>query len=130
MQFISYLYIFTYLHREIVKVIRIHVCIFFCRHDECHSLLLSFGSKSLTETPLRPISMSESRLPVVSLDQRSVLMQFILLNPLSQLADKLGKTKTIGISLDDTGNLSGRSIACLQRGGKTDLFIISNKGLG
>ena len=68
--------------------------------------------------------MSESRLPVVSLDQRSVLMQFILLNPLSQLADKLGKTKTIGISLDNTGNLSGRSIASLQRGRKTDLFPV------
>ena len=91
---------------------------FFCPSDECHSIILSFGSNSLTETPLRPISMSESRLPVVSLDLRSVLMQLILLNPLSQLADELGKTKTIGISLDNTGNPSGRNIACLQRWGK------------
>ena len=88
---------------------------FFCPPDECHSLILSFGLKTLTETPLRPISMSESRLLVVSLDLRSVLMQFILLNSLSQLADKLGKTKAIGISLDNTGNLSECSIACLQR---------------
>ena len=91
---------------------------FFFPPDECHSLILSFGSKSLTKTPLRPISMSESRLPVVSLDLRSVLMHFILLDPLSQLVDKLGKTKTIGISLDNTGNLSGCCIPCLQRWGK------------
>ena len=70
MQFIFYLYNLQYLHREIVPVIRIHICIFFCPPDECHSLILLFGSKSLTETPLRPISMSESRLPVVSLDLR------------------------------------------------------------
>ena len=91
---------------------------FFCPPDACHSLILLFQSKSLTETPLRPISMSKSRLPVVCLDLRSVLMHFILLNPLLQPADELGKTKTIGISLDNTGNLSGRSIASLQRWGK------------
>ena len=91
---------------------------FFCPPDECHSLIFSFGSKSLTETPLRSIGMSKSWLPVFSLDLKSVLMQFVLLNPLSQLADELGNTKTIGISLDNTGNLSGRSIACLQRWGK------------
>ena len=78
---------------------------FFCPPDEYLSLILSFGSKSLTETPLRPISISKSRLPIVSLDLRSVLMQFILLNPLLQLVDELGKTKTIGISLENTGNL-------------------------
>ena len=50
-----------YLHRKIVQVIRIHICIFFYPPDACHSLILLCGSEFLTKTPLRPISMSESR---------------------------------------------------------------------
>ena len=76
--FLPLVYIFT----DKNNAVYIHSHIFFPL-DTCHSLMISFGSKSLTKTPLRLISIGESRLSVVNFDLRSILMQFILLNPLS-----------------------------------------------